>query len=61
MIRILRLIVVLAVLVGGVGYYRGWFRVHSHSDSTIKLTVDRDKIDQDKATARQKIQDLGNK
>ncbi len=61
MFRILRWIVILAVLVGGVGYYRGWFRVHSHGDSTIKLKIDRDKIDKDKENAQQKIQDLRDK
>ena len=61
MIRMLRFIIILAILVGGIGYYRGWFSAHSNGQSTINVTVDRDKIDQDKTSAQQKIQQLANK
>jgi hypothetical protein len=56
--RFLGMIVIVAALVFGVGYYLGWFRMSSHSTdgrSNITLTVDKDKMDQDK----DKVQDLG--
>lgn len=62
MLRFLGMLVVLAALVAGFGYYRGWFHARS-SDSngqdTIKLSVDQNKLDQDKASAQQQVQDLG--
>jgi hypothetical protein len=64
MLRFLGMLVVLLALVAGFGYYRGWFRAgssDSNAQDTIKLTVDKDKIDQDKASAQQQVQDLGHK
>jgi hypothetical protein len=61
MIRLLRVIVILAILLAGFGFYRGWFRVHSNGESTVKLRVDTDKINQDNATMQQKVQGLANK
>jgi hypothetical protein len=64
MLRFLGMLVVLLALVAGFGYYRGWFRAGS-SDTTghdsIKLTVDKDKLNQDKASVQQQVQDLGHK
>lgn len=64
MIRFLGMLVVLFVLVAGFGYYRGWFRAESHDTNghdAVTLTVDKDKLDQDKASAQQKVEDLGHK
>jgi len=64
MLRFLGMLVVLLGLVAGIGYYRGWFQAGS-SDTTghdsIKLTVDKDKLNQDKASVQQQVQDLGHK
>jgi hypothetical protein len=62
MLRLLGMLVLLLGLAAGFGYYRGWFQARSsdtHGQDTIKLTVDKDKIDQDKASAQQQVQDLG--
>jgi hypothetical protein len=64
MIRFLGLLVVLALLVVGVGYYRGWFHADSNNTNgqpTISVTVDKDKINQDKASAQQEVQNLQHK
>jgi hypothetical protein len=64
MIRFLGMLVVLSVLVVGIGYYRGWFRASSidnNGHDTIKLTLDKDKLNQDKASAQQQVQDLTHK
>ena len=64
MFRILGMLVVLLVLVAGIGYYRGWFQAGSNDTNgqdTIKVMVDKDKIVQDKDTAKQQVQDLGHK
>jgi hypothetical protein len=64
MMRLLGILVVLFALVAGVGYYRGWFHADAgavNNQSTLTVTVDKDKIDQDKAKAQQEVQDLGKK
>jgi hypothetical protein len=64
MLRFLGMLVVLLALVAGIGYYRGWFHAGStdtNGRDTIKLTVDKDKVNQDKASAQQQVQDLGHK
>ena len=64
MLRFLGMLVVLLALVAGFGYYRGWFRAGStdtKGQDSVKLTVDKDKIAQDKASAQQQVQDLGHK
>ncbi len=64
MIRFFGMIVFLCVLIAGVGYYRGWFRAAT-SDTTgqsnVTVTVDKNKLDQDKASAQQQVQDLTHK
>jgi hypothetical protein len=64
MIRFIGVVVVLLAIVAGIGYYRGWF----HTESTdagghdaVTVTVDKDKINQDKTSAEQQVQDLGHK
>jgi hypothetical protein len=58
MTRFLGMLVILCVLVAGVGYWRGWFHAESHDDGgqrSMTVTVDQNKIDQDKAAAQQDI------
>jgi len=62
MIRFLGVLAVLCILVAGVGYWRGWYHAESHDElgqPTVSVTVDKEKIDQDKATAQQDVQNLG--
>jgi hypothetical protein len=64
MLRLLGFLVVLALIVGAIGYYRGWFHAESQAtsgQSTITVTVDKDKVTQDKDAAQQKVQDLEHK
>jgi len=64
MIRFLSVLVVLLLLVAGIGYYRGWFHAQSNDgngQATVTVTVNKDKITQDKNSARQEVQDLGHK
>jgi hypothetical protein len=64
MIRLLGMLVVLGLLFAGVGYYRGWFHAGSsdtNGQGTVTLTVDQNKLDQDKASAQQQVQDLTHK
>jgi hypothetical protein len=60
MLRFLGALVLIAAIVAGVGYYRGWFNAQSsntNGQSSVKLTVDKDAVDHDK----QEVQDLGHK
>jgi hypothetical protein len=64
MIRLLGILVVLSAVVAGIGYYRGWFHAESHDTNgqrSVTLTVDKDKLDQDKSSAQQQVQDLAHK
>jgi hypothetical protein len=64
MIRLLGMLVVLLIVVAAIGYYRGWFLAEStetNGQRTVTVTVDKDKIDQDKTSAQQQVQDLAHK
>jgi hypothetical protein len=65
MIRLLGVIVVLCALFAGLGYYRGWFHAESNNSDgqgSLTVTVDKDKLSQDKSNAQQQVQqDLGHK
>ncbi|MGA2231457.1 MAG: hypothetical protein ABSH22_11205 [Tepidisphaeraceae bacterium] len=64
MTRFVGMVVLLAALIAAVGFYRGWFRAESHDDhgqSTVTVTVDKDKVNQDKSDLKQDVQDLGHK
>ncbi len=47
MTRLLGILVLVALVVGGIGYYRGWFTVAKEGD-TFNVTVDTKKIEADK-------------
>jgi len=64
MIRFLGILVVLCLLVAGFGFLRGWFHAGSsntNGQGTVTVTVDQNKVDQDKASAQQEVQDLTHK
>jgi len=60
----MRFVIVLVLIVAGVvglGYYRGWFHFTSDNSAdkpAVTVTVDKDKITQDKSDAQKKVQDL---
>jgi hypothetical protein len=62
-----RLLLVLILVVAGViglGFYQKWFRLSSDNadDKThITVTVDKDKIQEDKKKVEDKVHDLGHK
>lgn len=59
---LLVVLVLLAVGVVGFGFYRGWFGLSSDTkdDKTnVTLTLDQDKFQADKETAKEKVQGLG--
>jgi hypothetical protein len=60
--RFVRVLVVIIAAVAALGLYRGWFHVTSDrgaDKSNVTLTVDNDKIQEDKQKAVDKAQDLG--
>jgi hypothetical protein len=62
-----RSLVVLVLLLAGVvglGFYLGWFHLATEStarQTNITVTVDRDKIQEDKDRAQEKVQEAGRK
>jgi hypothetical protein len=62
MVRMILVIVLIAAVVAGIGFYRGWFHFSSDSGSNnakVTVSVDKDKIEEDKDKAVDKMQDLG--
>jgi acetolactate synthase regulatory subunit len=62
MSRLLLLLVLIVACIVGMGYYLEWFHVGSESDGDkvhINVTVDKDKIQEDKKKALEKVHDLG--
>jgi hypothetical protein len=56
--------VLLAVGVGVLGFYQGWFRLSTDTtdhQSNVTVTVDQDKFQKDKEKAQEKVHDLGHK
>ena len=55
------ILVIFILVVGGIGFYRGWFRLTS-SDTAgkpdVTLTVDKSKIHDDKKAADEKANDI---
>ena len=57
-------LVLLVVAVGALAWYRQWFTVSTASESKntdIHVTVDKDKIAEDKAKAKEKFEEIGDK
>ena len=60
--RILFKLILVVAVIAAVGFYRGWFHVTSDGaigTPNVTLTVDKDKIQDDKTAVREKAQDLG--
>jgi hypothetical protein len=60
MARFIGVLVIIAALIAGVGYYRGWFTVGSESadgKTHINMTVDKDKVKSDVNAVQQKATD----
>jgi len=59
--RFIAVLVLVLAGVAGFGFYRGWFHLtsdRSADKSNVTLTVDKDKIQQDKNAASEKARDL---
>ncbi len=55
-------LVLLVAVIAGLGFYRGWFSLASKSadaESKITLTVDKDKIQEDRTAATESVENLG--
>ena len=62
--RLLIVLVVLAAIVVGFGYYQGWFSFSKSSGDdkmNFSIEVDKNKIQQDKESAKEKIRELQDK
>lgn len=62
--RLFATIMLVLVLVGGLGFYLGWFTVASSDsgdDANVTLSVDKNKIEEDRVTAVEEIQEMGQK
>ena len=64
MIRLLGFLAAVLLTLAVIGYFRGWFHASTHDvngHETVTLTVDKDKLNQDKSSAEQHSQDLEHK
>lgn len=62
--KIFGVLFLLLVLIGGIGFYQGWFSMSSNQGDSesrnvdVNLTVDRDKMEADKNAVKNKVQEL---
>ena len=59
--KFLGTLVILAVIVAGVGFYRGWFGVTTDDqpgETNVELKIDKERIKQDAETASEKAREL---
>lgn len=62
MARMLLVFALIVAVVGGLGFYMGWFHLSSGSDGNhahVTVSVDKDQIQEDTDKAVDKVQDLG--
>jgi hypothetical protein len=63
MSRLCAVFLLLAAGIAGLGFYLGWFSVSTaRTKDTVNVTVtmDQDKIREDKEKAKEKVQEIGN-
>lgn len=59
--KFLGTLVILAMIVAGVGFYRGWFGVSTDDqpgETNVELKIDKDRIKQDAAAASEKAREM---
>jgi len=62
--KLFGILFLLLICVAGIGFYRGWFSVSTHSDESeshkidVNLSVDTDKVKADAATVKEKASEL---
>jgi hypothetical protein len=64
MIRLLGMLVLLLGVAAAIGYYRGWFStevVKTNGHDSLTVTVDKDNVNWDKASAQEQVKDLEHK
>ena len=62
--KLLVVIVLLLVTIAVLGFYRGWFRLstdHADQQPSATFTVDQNKINEDKDSVRDRVQEFGHK
>lgn len=62
MSRFLVVLLLLVIGVIGLGFYLGWFQFstdHTDQKSNVTFTIDKDKIQQDREKATEKVQEAG--
>ena len=55
--KFLGTLVILALIVAGIGFYRGWFAVSTEDqpgETNVELKIDKDKIKQDADAVKEK-------
>ena len=61
MFRLIGMIVVALAIVAAIGWYRGWFHVETHNEQgvhQVDVTVNKTRVDQDKAKVQQDVHNL---
>ena len=58
--RLLSLVVMLAIVIGLVGWWRGWFTVAKVDNDKWTVSVDKDKLKQDEQAAKQALKNAEN-
>ncbi|MEZ6194800.1 MAG: hypothetical protein R3F20_03585 [Planctomycetota bacterium] len=57
MFKLLKFVILLVVVLGVVGYFRGWFEVSKSGDDSYNVKINRETIDQDTKKAKETAKD----
>ena len=57
--KLIKLLIFLVVVVGVVGYFKGWYEVKKEGDDTFQVKINKDKAKEDIGKVTEKIKDLG--
>ncbi len=64
MARFITALLVIAFVIGGVGWYRGWFQFGTSQEgdkTNINISVDKEKIREDEKGVQERLRNIGNK
>jgi predicted negative regulator of RcsB-dependent stress response len=64
MLRLLGVLVLLAAVVIGLGYYLGWFRItadRTDQNTNITIQVDQEQMEEDRKKVQEKLEEVGRK
>lgn len=61
MFKLIKFLLVLALILAAIGYWRGWFTIEKSGDDQFTVSIDRDKVRDDTSKAKDAVKDVASK